>query len=72
MLLYVDDMIISGNDAIGISELKTYLMKNFKIKDLGSLTYFLGLGISKSKEGIRAHQSKYAANLIKSARLEIL
>eukprot|EP00268_Persea_americana_P014860 TRINITY_DN16687_c0_g1_i5.p1 TRINITY_DN16687_c0_g1~~TRINITY_DN16687_c0_g1_i5.p1 ORF type:complete len:100 (+),score=5.30 TRINITY_DN16687_c0_g1_i5:492-791(+) len=45
-------------------------MKNFKMKDLGSLTYFLGLGISKSKEGIRVGQSKYAADLIKSTRLE--
>eukprot|EP00268_Persea_americana_P014858 TRINITY_DN16687_c0_g1_i2.p1 TRINITY_DN16687_c0_g1~~TRINITY_DN16687_c0_g1_i2.p1 ORF type:complete len:128 (+),score=6.31 TRINITY_DN16687_c0_g1_i2:78-461(+) len=53
LLLYVDDVIISGNNAIGISELKTYLIKNFKMKDLGSLTYFLALEISKSKEGIR-------------------
>ena len=62
-------MIISGNNAIGISELKTYLIKNFKMKDLGSLTYFLALEISKSKEGISACQSKYVADIIKFARL---
>ena len=55
LLLYVDDMIISGNDISGISTLKSYLMRNFKMKDLGPLTYFLGLEISRSDGGIHIH-----------------
>ena len=62
-------MIISGNDTVGISELKTHLMRTFKMKDLGSLTYFLGLQVSRSKDGIRINQTKYVDDLIKSARL---
>lgn len=69
LLLYVDDMILSGNDAIGIKELKTHLMRTFKMKDLGPQTYFLGLEISRTKEGIGVNQRKYAEDLLASARL---
>ncbi|CAL9004948.1 unnamed protein product, partial [Prunus brigantina] len=43
VLLYVDDMIITGNNNTAIEELKRFLHKNFRIKDLGNLKYFLGL-----------------------------
>lgn len=69
LLLYVDDMIISGNDEIGITELKNHLLSTFKMKDLGHLTYFLGLEISRSDAGIRINQCKYAVYLLSFARL---
>ena len=62
-------MIISGNDHDGIAELKTHLMSIFKMKDLGSLTYFLGLEDQRNKDGIQIIQSKYADDLIHSVRL---
>lgn len=40
------------------------------MKDLGPLTYFLGLEFSHTKSGIRVHQRKYATDLITSARLD--
>lgn len=67
MRLYVDDIIISGNDVIGINDLKHYLMKTFKMKDLGVLTYFLGLEIQCTPLGI--HQPKYVEDLLSMARL---
>lgn len=60
LLVYVDDIIISGNDALGIKELKRYLMQTFKMKDLDHLTYSLGLKINHTREGIQVHQRKYA------------
>ena len=56
LLLYVDDMIITGNEEVGISHLKDLLHSSFEVKDLGKQTYFLGLEVSYGKEGIRLSQ----------------
>lgn len=68
LLLYVDDMIISRNDAKGIKDFKRHLMDSFKMTNFGHLTYFLGLEISRSNEGFRFHQRKYAEDLLASTR----
>ena len=69
LLLYVDDMIISGNDISCMTDLKASLMRSFKMKHLAPLTYFLGLETSRSKDGICIHQRKYAEDLISLAHL---
>ena len=69
LLLYVDDMIISGNDVTGIIALKSCLMRHFKMKDLGHLTYFLGLVISRIHNGTHIHQMKYAEDLLSLSHL---
>lgn len=43
ILVYVDDLLITGNDAGLIEETKHTLHSHFKIKDLGELKYFLGI-----------------------------
>ena len=48
LLVYVDDIVITGSDYALLGQLKTHLSESFHMKDLGSLTYFLGL---------EAHQS---------------
>ena len=42
LLVYVDDMIITGNGAACVTSLKSVLDQKFRIKDLGSLKYFFG------------------------------
>nr|KYP51592.1 Copia protein [Cajanus cajan] len=58
LLIYVDDILITGNDPIAISSLKQFLHNRFRIKDLGDLKFFLGIEISCSKKGIFISQRK--------------
>ncbi|KAL9250908.1 Retrovirus-related Pol polyprotein from transposon TNT 1-94-like protein [Drosera capensis] len=47
LLVYVDDIIITGDDTAGIAKMKSHLSKYFHTKDLGTLKYFLGIEIAK-------------------------
>ena len=47
LLLYVDDIIVTGNDSTQIHNLITALGQVFELKDLGPLTYFLGIQITR-------------------------
>ncbi|GKV48377.1 hypothetical protein SLEP1_g55201 [Rubroshorea leprosula] len=64
LLIYVDDMIITRDDVSGIDELKQFLSHKFEMKDLGSLSYFLGLEVTSSDAGYLLSQMKYASDLI--------
>uniref|UniRef100_A0A5B7CIF2 Putative Retrovirus-related Pol polyprotein n=1 Tax=Davidia involucrata TaxID=16924 RepID=A0A5B7CIF2_DAVIN len=48
LIVYVDDIVIIGDDAEEMQTLKSYLAKEFEIKDLGSLKYFLRIEVAKS------------------------
>lgn len=48
-----------------MSRLKQCLVKEFEIKDLGQLRYFLGMEIARSKKGIVVSQRKYTLDLLK-------
>ena len=69
LLLYVDDMIITGDDLSGIQELKNFLSQQFEIKDLGHLSYLLGLEITHSTYDLYITQAKYAFELLSRAGL---
>jgi len=60
LLVYVDDIVITGSDSILLDQLKTHLLESFHMKDLGSLTYFLGLEVHHGPSGISLNQHKYA------------
>lgn len=51
LLVYVDDIVV-GPSASAIDSLKMFLKDLFKLKDLGTLKYFLGLEIARSQQGI--------------------
>ena len=64
LLVYVNDMVITGNDHAYVVFLKFVLDRKFGIKDLGSLKYFLGLEIARNKSGISLTQRKYALKVL--------
>ena len=64
LLLYVDDMIITGDDTVGIIELEQFFRQHFEMKDLGPLSYFLGREVLSSNDGLFLSQAKYASDFI--------
>ena len=52
LIIYVDDIILTEDDLEEGERLKRKLAKEFEIKDLGSLRYFLGIEIAINKSGI--------------------
>lgn len=65
LLIYVDDILIIGNDINAIFALKQFLHSHFRIKDLGDLKYFLGIEVSWSNKGISISQQKYTLKILK-------
>ena len=70
LLLYVDDIIITGNDSTQISHLITTLSHAFELKDLGALSYFLGIQIIPTRFGLTLCQSKYASDILHRFHME--
>ncbi|XP_021740416.1 uncharacterized protein LOC110706773 [Chenopodium quinoa] len=69
VLVYVDDLIISGNDSSAISTFKSYLSDCFHMKDVGVLKYFLGIEVARSPEGIFLCQLKYTLDIVAESGL---
>ena len=60
-------MIITGDDSVGIHPLQHFLSQHFEMKDLGTLSYFLGLEVTSSCDGYYLSQAKYASDLLSKA-----
>jgi hypothetical protein len=69
LLLYVDDMIITGDDTEYIAFIKTCLSDQFLMSDLDHLRYFLGIEISSMSEWFFLSQEKYIQDLLDRASL---
>ena len=57
-------MIITCDDRQGIQDLNHFLDRQFEMKYLGSLNYFLGLEVSSFADGYYLTQAKYTSDLI--------
>lgn len=69
ILIYVDDLIISGNSPTAIQSFKDYLSLCFHMKDLGPVKYFLGIEVARSPAGIYLCQRKYATDIVEETGL---
>lgn len=64
LIFYVNDIVVTGNDKAKIDILKECLIREFEIKGLGRLEYFLGLEVAHSRHGIFISQHKYVLDLL--------
>jgi hypothetical protein len=64
LVLYVDDLILTGSDSKILNHVKTNLKKKFEMTDLGILHYFFGLQVLQTNEGFFLSQSKYACDIL--------
>ncbi|KAK1425214.1 hypothetical protein QVD17_20561 [Tagetes erecta] len=64
LLVYVDDIVLTGNNLDELARIKTCLSSNFLIKDLGKLKYFLGIEVFENEKGLVLSQRKYCLDLL--------
>lgn len=67
ILVYVDDILVTGSNDASITKLITVLSSKFAMKDPGSLSYFLGIEVLAHANGLLLSQAKYATNLLLKA-----
>jgi hypothetical protein len=64
LVVYVDDIVITGSDKEGIQILINHLNSSSLTKYLGKLRYFLGIEVARSKAGISLFQRKYTLDIL--------
>uniref|UniRef100_A0A5K1A4K1 Reverse transcriptase Ty1/copia-type domain-containing protein n=1 Tax=Nymphaea colorata TaxID=210225 RepID=A0A5K1A4K1_9MAGN len=64
LLIYIDDIVITGNSSSHISYVKGMLQQEFKMKDLGELRYFLGVELDRTNDRLTLTQHKYTLDIL--------
>ena len=72
LILYVDDILLFGNDTEFLNSIKRYLNKIFSMKDLGEAAYILGIKIYRDRSRclIRLSMSTYLDNILKEFKMD--
>ena len=69
-LVYVDDLIITGNNSVFVASIIDHLGHKFSIKDLGSLHFFLGVEVIPTAAGLFLTQHKYIRDLLAKTSMD--
>ncbi|XP_062075781.1 uncharacterized mitochondrial protein AtMg00810-like [Humulus lupulus] len=64
VLIYVDDIIVTGNSSSDLKKFTTRLNDHFALKDLGPLSFFLGIEVHRDDTGIYLNQARYIKELL--------
>lgn len=70
ILIYVDDILLTGTSQTQIDDVKQALHQAFTIKDLGGLRYFLGIEIHRTDSVTLLSQKKYILDIINHLKLD--
>ncbi|XP_020672371.1 uncharacterized protein LOC110092247 [Dendrobium catenatum] len=68
--MYVDDLLISGNNRDNIYALISKLQLQFSLKELGTISFFLGIQVLHKPTGYFLHQAQYTQDILQSAGLK--
>ncbi|TYK08583.1 Retrovirus-related Pol polyprotein from transposon TNT 1-94 [Cucumis melo var. makuwa] len=68
--LYVDDLLVTGNNAYHIQNFKWEMMKMFEMTDLELMSYFLGIEIKQGQGEVFICQKKYAKEILKKFKMD--
>jgi hypothetical protein len=69
LLIYVDDIIVTGTHSAVITSLISQLQTKFPVKDLGPLNFFLGIEAHWTSDSLHLNQGKYITNLLHHTRM---
>jgi hypothetical protein len=70
VLIYVDDILVTSNSCPAISHLICRLQCEFAVKDLGHLSYFLGIQATRGSQDLFLSQTKYITDLLHRTKME--
>ena len=67
LLVYVDDILLTGNNSFLLQRLIQLLSSEFKLRDLGSVHYFLGIQVQFTSVGLMLRHHKYTHDILTRA-----
>lgn len=70
LLVYVDDIIITSNNDIALNDFILSLANRFSLKDLGPLTYFLGVEVIQHPHGLFLSQQRYIKDILTKGNMD--
>ena len=62
--VYVDDLVVTGSNIDEVKKFKKQMLDLFSMSDLGLLSYYLGIEVKQSEEGIKLSQTSYASKIL--------
>ncbi|PKU63482.1 putative mitochondrial protein [Dendrobium catenatum] len=69
MVIYMDDILLTGNNSTMISQTIYQVNQKFAMKDMGTITNFLGIQITRTTDSYFMSQSAYAKSILQTAGL---
>lgn len=69
ILVYVDDIIVTGSDKLLVDRIISNLGTRFSLKDLGDLSYFLGIECTRNNRGLHLMQRKYICDILAKTKM---
>eukprot|EP00253_Pinus_taeda_P029599 PITA_29599 len=70
VVLYVDDVIFTGNDNYLIENFKAFMKEEFETIDMGLLRYFLGIEVDQNENGIFISQARYVNTVLGGVNMQ--